>query len=955
MGRKQPTFIRKSRIVIFLVLLLCTAVLPPTLAYTTAESIVQNPNAQQLVQQGKKFYDAEQYTSAIALLQQAVNSFKASGDKLNQALSLSNLSLAYQQLGVWDKAQLAIASCLNLLGYSGEKGRGAEGQRGRGDAIQNPKSKIQNLDVLAQALDIQGRLQLAQGKTELALTTWRQAADIYVKLKDDAGLTRNQINSAQALQTLGHYRQAEKTLTKVQQSLQKQPNSELKALGLRSLGNVFRVVGNLKASRQVLEESLNVATRWSQSEPPSASHSSQAISDTLLSLGNTARAQKDTQAALKFYQQAEDASASTTRLQAQLNQLSLLVETKQWDWAKVLYPQIQAGLANLPPSRTAVYAQINFAQSLMKLGAGGLGLGTREEGTRGKGGQGGQGGQGEELTIQNPKSKIRLGKFGGTETDTANFPQNFPNPQPLASSPSYSPSSVAQILSTAVQQAKSLGDKRAEAYALGSLGSLYEQTQQWNDAEKLTQEALFLAQSIDATDIAYRWQWQLGRIFREQGNIPDAIAAYSQAVKNLEFLRKDLVAINPQVQFNFRDEVEPVYRQLVDLLLQSPSENENLTLARNTIESLQLAELENFFRSACLNPQPELIDRVVDLGDRYTSVIYSIILPQRLEIVLKLPNQPLRHYATNISNTEVETTLEQLQQYLREPDRTNDVQKLSALVYSWLIQPLEADLEKTQVKKLVFVLDSALRNIPMAVLYDNKQQKYLLEKYAIALTPSLQLLEPKSLQREKLNVLVAGLDQKRKVEGQEFPELKNARLELKQIQSEVPKSKEIFNNKFTTTNIQNQLNSAPFSVVHMATHGQFSSNLDETFILTWDRLLKITDLDNLIKNSNWDKSRAIELLVLSACETAAGDNRAALGLAGIAVRAGARSTLATLWSVDDRSAATLMNEFYKSLGDHNLTKAEALQRAQLSLWKNPSQDWKRPYFWAAYVLVGNWL
>ncbi|HCF28539.1 MAG TPA: hypothetical protein DEV81_15365 [Cyanobacteria bacterium UBA11049] len=885
MTRKQPAFLPRSRtLVILLVLFLCTAVLPPTLAYTTAENaIIQNlPNAQ-LVQQGKNLYEAERFSEAVKILQQAVNSFKASGDKLSQAMVLSNLSLAYQQLGQWDKAENAIANSLSLLEYPVKKRAGGAG------------GKIQNLEVIAQILDVKGRLQLARGQTEQALTTWQQAADIYVKLKDNAGLIRNQINSAQALQSLGHYLQAEKTLTQVQQSLQKQPNSALKATGLRSLGNVYRVVGNLKVSRQVLEESLNVATRWPRSRPPSASQSSQAIADTLLSLGNTARAQQDTQAALKFYQQAEDASAPTTRLQAQLNQLSLLVETKQWDSAKVLYPQIQAGLANLPPTRTAVYAQINFAQSLMKLGA--------------------------------------------RERD------------------------VAQILSTAVQQAKSLGDKRAEAYALGSLGSLYEQTQQWNEAENLTQQALFITQTIDATDIAYRWQWQLGRIFRDRGNIPEAIAAYTQAVKNLEFLRKDLVAINPQVQFNFRDEVEPVYRQLVDLLLQSPpgsqaepgNESRNLVQARNTIESLQLAELENFFRSACLDPKPELIDRVVDSGDRTAAVIYSIILPERLEIVLKLPNQILRHYATKISNTEVETTLEQLQQYLKEPDRTNDVQKLSARVYSWLIQPLEAELEKTQLKKLVFVLDSALRNIPMAVLYDNKQQKYLLEKYAIALTPSLQLLEPQFLQREKLNVLVAGLDQKREVEGQEFPQLENARLELKQIQSEVPKSKELFNQNFTATNVQNQLNSTPFSVVHMATHGQFSSNLDETFILTWDRLLKIVDLDNLIRNSNWDNYRAIELLVLSACETAAGDNRAALGLAGIAVRAGSRSTLATLWSVDDRSAAALMNEFYKQLTDRNLTKAEALQRAQLSLWNNPSQDWKRPYFWAAYTLVGNWL
>ena len=155
--------------------------------------------------------------------------------------------------------------------------------------------------------------------------------------------------------------------------------------------------------------------------------------------------------------------------------------------------------------------------------------------------------------------------------------------------------------------------------------------------------------------------------------------------------------------------------------------------------------------------------------------------------------------------------------------------------------------------------------------------------------------------------------------------------------------------------MQAKINERAFSVVHLATHGQFSSNLEETFILAWDKLLKIDDLDNLLRTNDSQGASDIELLVLSACQTATGDNRATLGLAGIAVRAGARSTLATLWSVDDRSTAALMSEFYKQLANTNLTKAEALQQAQLALWNNKERDWKRPYFWAAYVLVGNWL
>jgi len=862
--------------------LLCTVVSPVLAKAPAIHPVAQEPlgsqafrlaQAESLLQQGKTLYEAGQFTKAVKELQGAATAFEAHGDRLRQAMTLSNLSLTYQQLGQWSQAEQAIAQSLNLL------------------QNQNMRTPNEPAQILAQTLDVQGRLQLTRGQTELALITWRQAADIYTKIEDDAGLTRNRTNQAQALQAMGHFRQAQKTLTEVNQALQKQPDSTLKATGLRSLGNLFRVVGNLETSRQVLEQSRQVAERVP---------SPQAVSNTLLSLGNTAQAQHDTPAALAFYQQAATSSTSpATRIQAQLNQLSLLLKTKQWEAAQALWPQIQPQIINLPPSREAVYARINFTQSLTQL-----------------------------------------------------------RQQASSAAPSWH--DIAQLMATAVQQAKNLGDQRATSYALGHLGKLYEQTWQWSEAKELTQQALFIAQTINAPDVAYLWQWQLGRLLKHQGDIPGAIAAYTEAVNNLRFLRRDLVAINSEVQFSFRDEVDPVYRQLVDLLLQSdgnsiPSQ-ENLLTARTTIESLQLAELENFFRSACLDAKPELLDRVVDSEDQTAAVIYPIILPERLAVILKLPQQAtLRHYISEIARPEVEKTLVKLQQYLREPDRTNDVQRLSQQVYGWLIQPLEAELSQMKVTKLVFVLDGNLRNIPMAVLYDNKQQQYLVEKYAIASAPGLQLLEPQPLQRARLSALVTGLSEGREVAGKEFPQLQNVRLEVEQIESEVPRSEELLNQEFTKANLQSQINSTPFTVVHMATHGQFSSNLEETFILTWDELLKINDLDNLLRARDPRRDRAIELLVLSACETAAGDNRAALGLAGIAVRAGARSTLATLWPVDDQSTTELMSEFYRQLANTNLTKAEALQRAQLALWNNKGQDWKLPYFWAAYVLVGNWL
>jgi CHAT domain-containing protein len=346
---------------------------------------------------------------------------------------------------------------------------------------------------------------------------------------------------------------------------------------------------------------------------------------------------------------------------------------------------------------------------------------------------------------------------------------------------------------------------------------------------------------------------------------------------------------------------------------------------------------------------------VIDKKDQQAAVLYPIILPDRLDVILKLPNQDLRHYKTVIAEDKVERVVEDLREYLRDVTRTAQVKQLSQEIYDWLIRPAEAELSKSGIKTLVFVLDGTLRNLPMSVLYDKQQQKYLVEKYAIAVAPGLQLLDPQPLQKVRLNTLTAGVAAERSIENRKFPSLENVPRELQEIKSEVPSSQELLNQQFTETNLQNQLGSASFSVVHLATHGEFSSDPEKTFIVTWDELLKVKEFDKLLRvsdtgQSNNSNTNNIQLLVLSACKTAVGDKRAALGLAGVAVRAGARSTVATLWSVDDESTANLMSKFYQEL-KAGVNKAEALQHAQLAVFAQQ----KNPYFWAPFVLVGNWL
>ena len=885
MARKKSIYHKIKRflnVLLLLTMFFGAGLLPPTLAHVTAEnSIVQSlSDAQNLVEQGKKFYEAERFNDAIAIWQQAVTAFKANGNQLLQAMTLGNLSLAYQQLGQWTQAESAIAQSLNLL-----------------ETAQNTKDRSQ---ILAQVLDIKGRWQLAVAKAEEALNTWQQSLDIYTKLGDSSSTIRNRINQAQALQTLGFYNRARKTLCESNQLLQNQPNSLVKITGLRSLANVLLLTGdiqvlheddknaslqcNLKTPQQLLQQSLEIAYSLSNQE---------AQADVLLSLGNTSHAQQHTQAAIEFYQKAANTATSpTTRIQAQVNQLRLLQETKQFKPLTALSLQIQSLIPNLPINHSAIYARINFAETLTRLGK-------------------------KNSTYILPKLDI------------------------------------AQLLSTSIQQARSLQDKRTESYALGVLGRLYEQNQQYQNAQDLTQQALLIASAIDAKDIAYRWQWQMGRLLNNRGNIKGAIseaqrgyaiAAYIEAVDTLQALRNDLFAVNPAAKFSFQNEVKPVYRELVDLLLQSEGNSQpsqkNIEQASNTIELLQIAELNNFFRNNCLNARVSSQKQ-----DPTAAIIYPFILPDRLEVILHLPQNRWLHYTTSVGEKEVKATLKQLQRDLPKPHTLRQVQSSSQKVYNWLIQPGLAALTESKTSTLVFVLDDALRNIPMAALYDGKQ--YLIEKYSIALTPSLQLIEPKPLQKE-LKVIAAGLTEP----SSGFSALPNVKLELDEIRSQIPSSI-LLNQEFTKTALQNRINSLPFPVVHLATHGQFSSKAEETFIVAWNDRIYVKDLNKLVRTIEQNRPEAIELLILSACQTAVQDEQAALGIAGVAFQAGARSTIASLWNLDDKSTAVLMRKFYEDLADKKLTKAEVLRRAQLALLQNP--QYKRPRFWAPYILLGNWL
>jgi CHAT domain-containing protein len=175
--------------------------------------------------------------------------------------------------------------------------------------------------------------------------------------------------------------------------------------------------------------------------------------------------------------------------------------------------------------------------------------------------------------------------------------------------------------------------------------------------------------------------------------------------------------------------------------------------------------------------------------------------------------------------------------------------------------------------------------------------------------------------------------------------------EIKSLQKEVSNTS-LMNEGFTVEGFKNQAIQEPYSVVHIASHGVFGKTAAASFVMAFDGVIDMDDLERLLKSDKFSK-QPVELLTLSACQTAEGDDRAPLGLSGIALKSKVRSVLGTLWPVSDEAASLLMAEFYKALSQPGISKVQALRQAQIVLLKQ--KDLENPFYWSPFILAGSWL
>ena len=494
--------------------------------------------------------------------------------------------------------------------------------------------------------------------------------------------------------------------------------------------------------------------------------------------------------------------------------------------------------------------------------------------------------------------------------------------------------------------AQKKNNKAIQSLSTGYIGELYADEQRYHAALKFSRQALFFAQEVSDDILLYRWQSQQARILAAQGDRIKAIQSYRQALDSLDRSRTQFTSGSGH---NYKHGVAPVFTEFSNLLLKQSSEINNeegkqaaLHQIIDVLEAAKLAEIENYFGSACALPPQQNLNLTEVSGD--SAIIYPILFKDRVELIVQLPTE-IKQFTSSISADELRVIVNQFRQKIERYDADHRYVASAQLLYKWLIKPAEEELIKSGINTLVFVPDGPLRSIPMSALHDGEQ--FLIEKFAIATTPGITITDPKPFRRRDVRVLANGLSTA--VQG--YSALPSVKQELKNIQA-VFNTRVYQDNHYQLESIEDELTKGDYSIVHFATHGEFNSDPKKSFLLTHDSKLTMGKLENTIGLRRF-QSEPIDLLVLSACQTAVGDEKAALGLAGVAIKAGARSALATLWFINDQATSQLVADFYRELSKENQSKAKALQLSQVKMLRNTR--FTHPSFWAPFLLIGNWL
>ena len=776
-----------------------------------------------------------------------------------------------------------------------------------------------------------GRQAFLQGGFAQAAIHWTEAARGYErqgKLREQAHAL---VNLAHALEQEGRIKKAVLTLQVAYKLAEQTQDVGKMALILDRLGNAALALGQGDQALDYLTKGLELAR--AQEKPA-------LIARLLNDLGGVLASRTQSSEAIdvfgESYLLANQNNQAALAVTALVNMGNALIDDQQYGEAQKKIDSAYREANQLEDSHTKALVLLNIGLAYDDL---------RQQA------------RSPRLMVQAERGMMVEGKSRGIGVEKGKTPRPQDAGTRSAEGPKEPPSVSDKSLfsmatssfASAAQIAGSIGDTRTESFGWGYLGHLTEQQGQYEEALSLTRKAVFGAQKANAPESLYLWHWQTARVLTALGKHDDGLAAYKRAVHIVQPITTEFSVGYQGRHHSFRDSVGPLFTELTDVMLRraavvtDPEQEQRwLVTIRDTLELFKAAELQDYFRDDCVKTT-RAQRKSLETVSKTTAIVYPIILPDRVELLVNFQGR-LKRFVTPVTSDMLTKEVRVFRKALQDRNNRKHLQHGQAL-YDWLLRPLENDLSQASIDTLVFVPDGALRTIPMSALHDGK--RYLIQKYAVAIIPGMDLVDPRPIDRRNVSLLSMGLTES--VQG--FPALPNVGDELKSVKG-LYGGKMLMNDQFVVTSMQRELKDNTFNIVHIASHGLVDQDVNKSFLLAYDDKITMDRLSEVIGLSQFRNS-PIELLTLSACETAVGDDRAALGLAGVAVKAGARSALATLWFIDDEATSHLIAEFYRQLGNPSISKAVALQRAQLKILGEKAHE--HPSFWAPFLLINNWL
>jgi CHAT domain-containing protein len=450
-----------------------------------------------------------------------------------------------------------------------------------------------------------------------------------------------------------------------------------------------------------------------------------------------------------------------------------------------------------------------------------------------------------------------------------------------------------------------------------------------------------------------------------------------QKIKNINIIFKYrllfFLAIITAVGFN----LVTSNKAISETITQQNSTSEQIGEFINQAEKSWEGEYEDYFQRDFTNysrTEKEIAQQLSELSQKTgtkPAVMWTVPTPERLYLLVITPDaDPIIKSVRTTRDKAIAKTINNFNQEINRSRITNSRSYLPSakLLYKWLIEPIEPELQAAQIDTIMICSGEGLRSFPFAALYDGKQ--FLIEKYNLVRLPAFNLTDVNyaSETKKEMTVLAMGAS-----EFNDLPSLPGVELEVSLITPNILPGKSLLNEDFTVKNLQLQRKQNAYNLIHLATHGQFNpGSATNSFIQFGNNKIGLDQLGQLGLNHP-----PIDLLVLSACETAVGNQEAEFGFAGLVLQAGVKSTLASLWLIDDSGTVALMSEFYQNLKS-GLTRAKALRESQIAMLRGKiffedgqlkstkrtidlpqasdiyqRDDLSHPFYWAGFSLIGN--